>query len=72
MTPSRLNFLCAVLSLIGSLGLLAVARTPSAFIWFGASMVWLVLAVHHRREQSKVTSAGRRMVRRFSRLLLLS
>ena len=72
MTPARLNFLSATVSMIGSLILLATARVPSALVWFAASIVWLVLAVRNRRKLSKAESAGWRMVRRFSRLLLFS
>jgi hypothetical protein len=72
MKPARLNFLSAVVSIIGSLILLATARVPSAFVWFAASIVWLGLAVRNLGELSKAESAGWRMVRRFSRLLLFS
>jgi hypothetical protein len=72
MTSARLNFLSALVSMIGSLILLAIARIPSAFIWFAASISWLVVAAHNRGKSSNVDSAGRRMIRRFSRLLLFS
>jgi hypothetical protein len=72
MTLCRLNLVCALISLAGSLLLLALNSAPSAFIWFGASVVWFVMAALYWGRGGRVESFGRRVVRRLSRLMMFS
>jgi hypothetical protein len=71
MARSRINFLSAVIALVGSM-ILVIMQMPSAYIWFATSIVWFLLAASKRRSSSMVKFPGRRIARRFSRLLLFS
>jgi hypothetical protein len=72
MTASRLNIACALISLLGSVLLLALNSALSAFIWLGASLAWVVLAAYYRGRSARVESSAVRIARRFSLLLLFS
>jgi hypothetical protein len=72
MTRAGLNLVSSVFSLLGAFILLAAVRTPSALIWFGASVVWLMLTFLGQRKSEKLQFPGHRMLRRVSRLLLFS
>jgi hypothetical protein len=72
MTRAHINLLSSGISLSGALILLIALRTPSAFIWLAASVVWLIMAILGQRKSEELQSPGRRILRRFSRLLLVS
>ena len=72
MTRTRWNLVCSLLALFGGFFLLAEARTPAAFVWWGAAAVWSGVALLSRRGATRIEAPRRQMVRRFSRLLLFS
>jgi hypothetical protein len=71
MTPARIHLISALIAIAGGIAI-ALTGSLSAFLWFIASLVWFALAFFTRRTSARIPSPARKIVRRFSRLLMFS
>jgi len=72
MRRSNLSLLTAVLVFFTAVAFLFVRRAGESLVWVAISLIWLVTAAIQRMRHDDVAQpyAGRRLLRRFSRLLL--
>lgn len=71
MRRSPLSLVTAGLCLLGALVWLALGNVVSAVLWVALSAAWLLIAiVTGRRPEVIEPSPSRRLLRRFSRLLI--
>jgi hypothetical protein len=68
-----MSFVTAGISLLGALALLAFERSFSGLVWLAFSLCWFIAAVVQRmRSDTTEPFPGRRLFRRFMRLMLFS
>lgn len=72
MRRSQLSLVTAAVVLLCALIWLALGNAVSGLLWAAISFVWLVTAFFQRSRSDAIEpTPGRRLLRRFSRLILL-
>jgi len=72
MKVSRLNMLAALISALAACLWLALGEVLSGFIWLACSLVWLAMSIVRRGSTASEPYPIRRLLHRFSRLLIWS
>ncbi len=71
MRRSRLSLVSAAISLVGALIWLVMGNGASGVVWLVISIGWLVASIVQWSRSAEVEPhPGRRLVRRFSRLMM--
>ena len=72
MRRSDLSWLTGAIALSGALVWLSMNMAARGVVWVAIALVWLVIGTMQRMRHDDVAQpyAGRRLLRRFSRLLL--
>lgn len=72
MKLHRLNLLSALISVAASCLWLALGQGLSGLIWLVCSLVWFGMAFAYRHSPTAESAPARRLVRRFTRLMIWS
>jgi hypothetical protein len=68
-----MSFLTAAFAMVGGLLMLIFERSFSGLLWMAFGLCWLTAAIVQRlRNDPAEPQAGRRLFRRFTRLLIFS